>query len=67
MIKKLLKYSTEQMFGYERSKLMNKEELTSILDKLSDDKLDLFISFLREISGSELPRQSSLQAEPKAN
>lgn len=55
------------MFGYERSKLMNKEELTSILDKLSDDKLDLFISFLRDISSNEQPRQSSLQAEPKAN
>ena len=46
---------------------MNKEELTSILDKLSDDKLDLFISFMRDISGKEQPRQTSLQAEPKAN
>ena len=55
------------MFGYERSKLMNKEELTELLDKLSDEKLDMFISFLRDISGNEQPRQASLQAEPKAN
>lgn len=41
------------MFGCERSKLMNKEELTSILDKLSDEKLDMFISFLRFLRETE--------------
>lgn len=34
---------------------MNKSELTEILDKLSDEKLDLFISFLRELSKTESP------------
>ena len=55
------------MFGYERRKLMNKTEITKILDTLSDDKLDMFISFLRDISSSEQPPQSSHQEEKQAS
>lgn len=32
---------------------MNKTELTEILDKLSDEKLDMFISFLRYLRETE--------------
>ena len=46
---------------------MNKTEITQILDKLSDDKLDMFISFLREISDNEQLPQSSHQAEKQAS
>jgi hypothetical protein len=32
---------------------MNKTELTQILDTLSDEKLDMFISFLRHLRETE--------------
>lgn len=46
---------------------MNKTEITQILDTLSDDKLDMFISFLRDISSSEPLQQSSHQKEKQAS
>ena len=46
---------------------MNKTEITQILDKLSDEKLDMFISFLRDISDNEQPLQSSHQEEKQAS
>ena len=52
---------------YERRKLMNKTEITQILDTLSDEKLDMFISFLREISDNEPLPQSSHQEEKQAS
>ena len=52
---------------YERRKLMNKTEITQILDKLSDEKLDMFISFLRDILSNEPLPQSSHQEEKQAS
>ena len=41
------------MFGNERGRLMNKDELTVLLDRLSNEKLDMFISFLRFLRETE--------------
>ena len=46
---------------------MNKSEITQILDKLSDEKLDMFISFLRDISNNEQLQRFSPQAEQKVS
>ena len=46
---------------------MDKTDIINTLDKLSDEKLDLFLSFLRDISGSEQPLSPSPQAELEAS
>ena len=51
----------------ERGRLMNKNEITKTLNKLSDEKLDLFLSYLRDISDSGQPLPPSPQAEPQAS
>ena len=46
---------------------MDKTEIINTLDKLSDEKLDLFLSYLRDISNSGLPLSPSPQAELEAS
>ena len=46
---------------------MNKTGLIETLDKLTDEKLDMFLNYLREISDNEQPLQSSHQAEQKVS
>ena len=46
---------------------MNKSEIIEALDKLSDEKLDMFLNYLREISNNEPLQRFSPQAEQKVS
>ena len=46
---------------------MDKNEIIKQLDKLSDEKLDLFLNYLRDISSSEKPLSTSPRAELQAD
>lgn len=46
---------------------MNKTEFIETLDKLTDEKLDMFLNYLRGISDNEQLQRFSPQAEQKVS
>jgi hypothetical protein len=52
---------------HERRKPMNKTEIIEALDKLSDEKLDMFLNYLRDISDNEQLQRFSPQAAQKVS